>query len=91
MTTHQSSKQLIPFYIFKDGNRNLFTLERKDLLLKLEGFKYATSLDINMGYYHIELDSKSKQLCTIVLPWVKYEYQKLPMVYVMVQTYFRKK
>ena len=24
----------------------------QDLLLKLEGFQYATSLDLNMGYYH---------------------------------------
>ena len=32
-----------------------------------------------MGYYHIELSPDSKQLCTIVLPWGKYEYQKLPM------------
>ena len=23
-----------------------------DILLKLEGFQYATSLDLNMGYYH---------------------------------------
>jgi len=45
----------------------------------LEGFKYATSLDLNMGYYHIELCPKSKKLCTIVLPWGKFEYQKLPM------------
>ena len=29
----------------------------QDLLLKIEGFKYATSLDLNMGYYHIELDT----------------------------------
>ena len=28
----------------------------QDLLFKLEGFQYATSLDLNMGYYHIELD-----------------------------------
>ena len=34
---------------------------------------------MNMGYYHIELDSSSKALCTIVLPWGKYEYQRLPM------------
>ena len=27
----------------------------QDLLLKLEDFQYATSLDLNMGYYHIEL------------------------------------
>jgi hypothetical protein len=32
-----------------------------------------------MGYYHIELSPDSKHLCTIVLPWGKYEYQKLPM------------
>ena len=32
-----------------------------------------------MGYYHIELCPNSKKLCTIVLPWGKYEYQKLPM------------
>ena len=32
-----------------------------------------------MGYYHIELSAKSKELCTIVTQWVKYEYQRLPM------------
>ena len=32
-----------------------------------------------MGYYHIELTPNSKKMCTIVLPWGKYEYQKLPM------------
>ena len=51
----------------------------QDVLLKLEGFQYAMSLDLNMGYYHIELSPNSKRLCTIVLPWGKYEYQKLPM------------
>ena len=51
----------------------------QDMLLKLEGFKYATSLDLNMGYYHIELSPDSKKLCTLVFPWGKYEPQKLPM------------
>jgi Reverse transcriptase (RNA-dependent DNA polymerase) len=49
------------------------------MLLKLEGFQYVTSLDLNMGYYHIELSPHLKRLCTIVLPWGKYEYQWLPM------------
>ena len=31
-----------------------------------------------MGYYHIELDLESSRLCTIVLPWEKYEYLELP-------------
>ena len=51
----------------------------QDLLLKLEGFQYATSLDLNMGYYHITLTPFSKRLCTIVTPFGKYEYQRLPM------------
>jgi hypothetical protein len=51
----------------------------QDILLKLEGFQYATSLDLNMGYYHIKLSPQSRKLCTIVLPWGKYEYDSLPM------------
>ena len=48
-------------------------------MMKLEGFQYGASLDLNMGYYHIELNPDSKKLCTIVLPFGKYEYQRLPM------------
>ena len=51
----------------------------QDLLLKLEGFTFATLLDLNMGYYHIELTPRTSALCTIVLPWGKYEYLKLPI------------
>ena len=50
-----------------------------DMLQKLEGFSWATSLDLNMGYYHIELTPNSSRMCTIVLPWGKYEYLRLPM------------
>jgi len=32
-----------------------------------------------MGDYHIRLDPASKQLCTIVLPFGKCEYQAIPM------------
>ena len=41
----------------------------QDMLLKLEGFTYATSLDLNMCYYHIELHPEAKKLCTLVFPW----------------------
>ena len=50
-----------------------------DMLQRLEGFVYATKLDLNMGYYHILLSPESSKLCTIVLPWGKYEYLRLPM------------
>ena len=43
----------------------------QDMLLKLEGFMFASSLDLNMGYYHIVLSPSSRKLCTIVLPWRK--------------------
>ena len=43
-----------------------------DMLQKLEGFHFATSLDLNMGYYHIELTPNASRLCTVVLPWGKY-------------------
>jgi hypothetical protein len=48
-------------------------------MLKLEGFTYGTALDLNMRYYHIELDDNAKNLCPIVLPFGKYKYQRLPM------------
>ncbi len=51
----------------------------QDMLLNLEGFQWATSLDLNMGYYHLELSPRSKHLCTIVFPFGKYEMQRLPM------------
>ena len=32
-----------------------------------------------MGYYHIKLCPQSKRLCSLILPWGKCKYQKLPM------------
>ena len=49
------------------------------VLQELEGFQYATQLDLNMGYYTIRLDLASSKICTIILPWGKYSYQRLPM------------
>ena len=50
-----------------------------DLLQQLEGFKYATAIDLSMGYYHIPLDKKSQGLCGTVMPWGVYKYKVLPM------------
>ena len=32
-----------------------------------------------MGYYHIRLRKNVSKLCTIILPWGKYRYKRLPM------------
>jgi hypothetical protein len=45
----------------------------------MEGFTFASALDLNMGYYHTKLDSDAQKLCTIVFPWGKYKYKRLPM------------
>ena len=46
---------------------------------KLQGFTFATALDLNMGYYTIRLDPDAQKICTIILPWGKYQYLRLPM------------
>ena len=40
-----------------------------EILLKLEGFQYDTSLDLNMGYYHIRLIKNASNLCKIIISW----------------------
>jgi len=44
----------------------------------MNGFTYATCLDLNRGYYHFVLDEKSRKLCGIILPWGRYAYARLP-------------
>ncbi len=48
-------------------------------LQELEGFTYATTLDLNMGYYTIRLDPTAAKMCTIIFPWGKYLHQRLPI------------
>ena len=48
-------------------------------LMQLKGFTCATALDLNMGYYTIRIDAKASNMCTIIFPWGKYSYQRLPM------------
>ena len=45
---------------------------------QLEGFQFATALDLNMGYYTIGLAESSKDITTIVTEFGKFCY-KLPM------------
>ena len=39
-----------------------------ETLLKLEVFWYDTSLDLNMGYDHIQLTEDASNLCMIIKP-----------------------
>ena len=69
---------------FREVNRRLvrkpFPIPKiSTVLQEVEGFTYATSLDLNMGYYTIKLDPAASRICTIIFPWGKYSYKRLPM------------
>ena len=36
-------------------------------------------IDLNMGYYTIRLDPDASRICTVIFPWEKYSYKRLPM------------
>jgi hypothetical protein len=54
---------------------------RADMIRSMEGYIFASALDLNMGYYHIKLDDDddAQMIYTIVLPWGKYKYKRLPL------------
>ncbi len=53
--------------------------KRSTVLQEIEGFSYATALDLNMGYCTIRLAPDASKICTIIFPWGKYSYKRLPM------------
>jgi hypothetical protein len=60
--------------------RKPFPIPKMSMVLQeLEGFTFATALDLNMGYYTIRLDPDASKICTIIFHWGKYSYKRLPM------------
>ena len=64
---------------FREVNKHLvrksFPLPKiSTVLQELEGFTYATTLDLNMGYYTIRLDPNLSKICALIFPWGKYSY-----------------
>jgi hypothetical protein len=35
------------------------------MIRSMEGFTFASALDLNMDYYHIKLDADAQNLCTL--------------------------
>jgi hypothetical protein len=49
------------------------------MIRSMEGFTFASVLELSMGYYRIKLDADAQKLYTIVFPWGKYKHKHLPM------------
>ena len=47
------------------------------VLQDLDGFTFATVLELNMSYYTIQFDLDASIICTIIFPWRKYSYIRL--------------
>ena len=70
--------------------RKPFPLPRiQDCLQSIGKFRYATSLDLSMGYWGMKLSVRAKELCTIVLPWGLYQYKYLSMGVILATDIFR--
>ncbi len=53
----------------KRSVRKPFPITKKSMVLQeIEGFSYATALDLNMGYYTIRLDPDASKISTIIFP-----------------------
>jgi hypothetical protein len=74
-STYRLNIEHHPFTIPKIGDTGM--------IRSMEGFTFASALDLNMAYYHIKLyaDADAQKLCTILFPWYigKYKYKCLPM------------
>ncbi len=70
--------------VFWEVNKRLvrepFPIPKISMVLQeIKGYSYAATLDLNMGYYTIRLDPDASKICTIIFPWGKYSYKRLPM------------
>ena len=50
----------------------------EDILSKLHGAKYFSTLDLHTGYHHIPLNEDSIPKTAFTSPFGKYEYMKVP-------------
>jgi hypothetical protein len=80
----KKNKQVRFLSDFREVNKRIvrkpFPIPKISTVLQdMDGFTFASALDLNMGYYTIRLDGDAQKICTIILPWGKYSYQRLPM------------
>eukprot|EP00957_Ditylum_brightwellii_P050583 3836143-Ditylum_brightwellii.AAC.1 len=51
----------------------------QDVIQKRADYTYFTKIDLSMFFYTMQLDTESKELCTTVIPFGKFQYCTMPM------------
>ena len=62
----------------------------EDILQKLHGYKYFSTLDQSSGYWNIEVHPDSVHLLTFNTPFGRYAYKRLPFGLVSSQDVFQR-
>jgi hypothetical protein len=52
-----------------------------ELFQRIDGYDFASTLDLYMGFHHITLSEYESNIFTTVLPWGKYSYTRMPLGY----------
>ena len=60
-----------------------------DVLQSIGTFRWATCIDLNMGYYSMSLNDQAKKYCVTSLPWGLYRYNMLLMSLVIASDVFQ--
>ena len=72
------------------GNISLVPLPKiNEMYAALCGANIFTMLDLRSGYYHINLDEKSKAKTAFVTPFGKYEFNSVPFGLAQAPAYFQ--
>ena len=61
----------------------------EDILSRLNGAKYFSTLDLHAGYHHIHLNKDSIPMTAFTSPFGKYEYLNVPFGLAQAPAYFQ--
>ena len=51
---------------------------RSEILSDMADARYVTKMEASQGFYQIQLDERSTQLCTVATPFGPYSFKRLP-------------
>ena len=73
---------VLPLVIVEKPNGDLRLcldpMNLNEILSEMTDARYFTKMDASQGFYQIQLDEESTQLCTVATPFGRYSFKRLP-------------